>query len=59
MVSLCVRRTYNKAEREVVLPAVYGGEEEEGLMIRDDMEYLLTAQCSIFVFTPQVDFVNS
>jgi len=31
VVSLCLCRTYNQAERQVVLPAVYSGEKEEGL----------------------------
>jgi len=31
VVSLCLRRTYDQAERQMVLSTMYGGEKEEGL----------------------------
>jgi len=43
VVSLCLRRTYDQAERQVVLPAVYSREKEEGLV-----QLTIGSVCSTF-----------
>ena len=43
VVSLCLCRTYDQAERQVVLPAVYSREKEEGLV-----QLTIGSVCSTF-----------
>lgn len=55
VVSLCLCRTYDQAERQVVLPAVYSREKEEGLVPAYDRQRLLNLPSRAFILEVVVD----